>query len=87
MSLYAVCTSCNSTTRLTERLAIDIARNPGPPASICCHSEMKILHGEEVLAADGKTLIVDTRAYMPIRPIERRDRHDHGLKPPPAANP
>lgn len=81
MSVYAVCSACKSATRLTERLALDIARKPGPPASLCCHAEMDLRYGREV-AGSGP---IPSVAFEP-EPFRLADvrvhHHEHG--PPPA---
>ena len=88
MSVYAVCSACRSSTRLTERLALDIARKPGPPSSICCNADMSLTYTAPTTSDLSHPQPLTTEAWTEAAlAIQRRDRHDHGLKPPPAANP
>lgn len=40
--IYATCTRCHHRTRLTPRLALELAAKPGPPTSVCCSEPVRV---------------------------------------------
>lgn len=50
--IFAVCSRCNSRTRLTKKLALELAAQPGPPVSVCCNEDItESVDGQTVASA------------------------------------